>query len=101
MHLRREWAYCDGDEEDTRPGEVILMVEALPYRIPSSFRVCVKRHLIHDYQKDFGRPFGLRRSHLGVEPKLSRELEVNLGVSALRRVHVGQSANATNASYLP
>ena len=45
--IRRQQAGTDrdGDKEDARAGEKAGMVEALPYRVSSSYRVCVQPHL--------------------------------------------------------
>ena len=92
--------YRDGREEDTRPREKGWMVEALPDRIPSTFRICKKCHL-NRVLSVLDTPFRPASPHLGVKPKLSRKLEVDLGVGTLEKVCSGQVNNGTRKNPIP
>ena len=87
-HLEQGGTYRHGYEENTRPREEIGMIKTLPHRIPSTFGVCIERHLNRTCHQKTSQPFHLVSSYLGVEPKLPGKLEIDLGISTLKRESV-------------
>ena len=83
--LRYESAITDRNshKEDPRAREEVLVVEALPHGVPTSFRVCIQPHLDRQTRVRTGGTRKITHPYFCIKPELPRKLHENLRICFL------------------
>ena len=94
--------YRNGYEENARAREEVWMIKALPYRIPPTFSVRIKRHLDYRLSTNFQCIRSPRDISLGCQTRTSGETGGRSWCKyPARTILVGQLISAVNMHYPP